>query len=109
MADTVSKKNNDDFIQKAKAHQDHANHTREMLSQHQALREQVLDALQASSLSETVPHLIEWWENFHRHTLNYAELHDQISDHLNTTHERFDETDSQIKRPFDAEAPGFSS
>lgn len=109
MADTVSKKNNDHFTNQARLHRAAADHTRQMLSQYKVLHNNMVEAVQSSSISGVVPNCTDWWESFNHHISNYIDLHEQMADHLEKTHERFDETDNNIEQKFIVDTPGFSS
>ncbi len=108
MADIVSKKNNDNFAHKAKLHRQIASHTLQMLSQYKVLQDHMIEAIQSSSFTEVLPRYMAWWEPFHTHAIKYAELHEKIADNLDKTPVRFDETDKDIKQPFDADAASSS-
>lgn len=108
MADTVLKKNNEDFANLAKLHRTIADHTRQMLSGSKVLQDNMIAAIQSSSMSDVLPHYIGWWEQFHDRVLEYADLQDQIANDLEKTPPRFDETDTGIEQSFSDYAPGFS-
>ncbi len=109
MADTVLKKNNDDFTNLAKQHRTIADHTRQMLSGSKVLQDTMIASIQSSSMSDVLPHYIGWWEQFHDRVLEYADLQDQIANNLEKTPPNFDGTDDKIKQSFSDDAKGFSS
>jgi uncharacterized protein YukE len=100
MADTVSKKSNEPFMNQAKMHRDFADHTRQMISQYQVYHNNLIEATQGSCVSNSVQNYIDWWESFHPHLLNKADLHEQMADHLERTTSNFDETDTNIGQTF---------
>lgn len=109
MADTVSKKNNDHFTNQALLHRNFADHTRQMVSQYQALHDNMLSEVQPSSLGDSLGTYRDWWESFSTHLLKKAALHEQMADHLERAVNGFDEVDGTIQQVFSTSDAGFSS
>jgi hypothetical protein len=103
MADTVSKKNNDHFTNQAQVHRSVADHTRQMISQHSVFHDNLVSAVQSSSLSGAVESYTSWWEAFSKYLLNHVGLHEQAAAHLEKSVSSFDDTDAHIQRTFTEE------
>lgn len=100
MADTVSKKNNDHFINQAQQHRNVADHMRQMISLHNVFHDNLISAANSSHLSTGIQSYMNWWEAFRRHLLNHADLHEQAAGHLEQSVAVFDETDENIQQTF---------
>src|SRR5437762_6469504 len=109
MADTVSKKSNDHFTNQAQLHRTVADHTRQMLSQHQAFHDSLVGEAHSSCMSSVMQNYVNWWESFHPHLQNRIDLHEQMADHLDKSVTGFDETDTNIQQTFTVKNTGFSS
>jgi len=103
MADTVSKKNNDQFTDQAQRHRNVADHMRQMISQHNVFHDNLISAAQSSALSTGIQSYTSWWESFRRQLLNQADLHEQAARHLEKSVDVFDETDENIQQTFTKE------
>jgi hypothetical protein len=100
MADTVLRKSSEPFLSQVQAHRECAEHTRQMLSQYQIQHENVLAALQGTSLAKGLPHYISWWEAFQTSLSHHADLHEKMAEHLEKSNQNFDQLDADISKEF---------
>ena len=100
MADTVLRKSSEPFLLQTQAHRDFADHTRQMLSKYQIHHEKFIEALQGTCLEKALPHYIDWWESFQSSLSGHADLHEKMADHLEKSHQGFDELDTDVSNEF---------